>query len=88
MDDFFRVDYAGKSQELRPMSIERGALSVSGLSTQLIALGGFNIDNLKTCEKYLMASNKWEGVASLNTGRQWPGSILLKSLRAFCFCGM
>ena len=40
--DFFRVGYSGKSEALQSMNIERGALSLSGLSNQLIALGGFN----------------------------------------------
>ena len=50
--DFFSVDYFGKSEDLQPMNHKRGALSLSGLSSQLIALGGWNEDNLKTCEKF------------------------------------
>ena len=42
---------------------------------------------MKVCEKYNVDKNKWSGLAPLNSAREWPGSILLKSLRAFCFCG-
>ena len=81
------MDYLGKSEGLQPMNHKRDSVSLSGLPFQFIALGGWNAGNLKTCEKYLVSINKWEGLPPLNTGRQWPGSILLKSKRAFCFCG-
>ena len=86
--DFFSLDYLGKSQDLQPMSHKRGALSLSGLPSELIALGGWREGNsLQNCEKYLMVNNTWVGLPPLNIPRQWPGSILLKSKRAFCFCG-
>ena len=34
-----------------------------------------------------MASNKWIAFPSLNTARQFSGSIVLESLKVFCFCG-
>ena len=52
--DFFRLDYFGKSEELPSMNHKRGAVSLSGLPSQLIALGGWNGDSLSTCEKYCM----------------------------------
>ena len=36
---------------------------------------------------YSLSKNKWISLGRLNLGRQYPGSILLKSKRAFCFCG-
>ena len=85
--DFFSLDYFGKSEDLQPMNHKRSSLSLSGLPSQLIALGGHNEGSLKICEKYEVSLQKWEELPSLNTGRQRPGSILLKSKRAFCFCG-
>ena len=61
---------------------------MSGLPSELIALGGFNERDLKICEKYLVFSNKWKALPPLNTARQMPGSILLSSQKAFCFCGI
>ena len=34
-----------------------------------------------------MSSKKWKELPLLNTPRYYPGSVLLKSLKAFCFCG-
>ena len=82
------VDYSGQLTRLNSMSLGRSSASLSGLSSWLIVLGGFNQDdNLSCCEQYQVASNKWGGLSCLNISRQWPGSILLKSMRAFCFCG-
>ena len=73
---------------LQSMNYQREGLSLSGLASEMIAAGGWNQqDTLKICEKYLVSVNKWVGLPPLNTGRQWPGSILLNSKRAFCFCG-
>ena len=70
------------------MSLERCDLSLSGLSSLLIALGGWsNAGALRVCEKYNVDRNKWSNLPSLNTSRYSPGSILLQSMRAFCFCG-
>ena len=85
--DLFSVDYKGRSSELAPMKHKRCALSLSGLPAQLIALGGSRSANLNVCERYFVSINKWTGLPSLNTARYWPGSTLLKSMRAFCFCG-
>ena len=72
---------------LQSMNYQREGLSLSGLASEMIGLGGWNQDTLKICEKYLVSVNKWVGLPPLNTPRQWPGSILLNSKRAFCFCG-
>ena len=65
----------------------RLAVSLSGLPSQLIALGGYNGVSLKICEQYSVSANKWSELAPLNTARSLPGSVLLPSKRAFCFCG-
>ena len=43
---------------------------------------------MKVCEKYDIDTNKWSGLPPLNTARYLPGSVLLKSRRAFCFSGV
>ena len=73
--------------ELDKIMIARQRLSISGLASELIALGEFKQRNLKICEKYIIASNKWTTLPCLNTPRQSAGSILLPSVKAFCFCG-
>ena len=69
------------------MHSKRTKSSLSGLPSLLIALGGQSVENLKTCERYLVGANKWSGLPPLNEARMLPGSLLLKSLEAFCFCG-
>ena len=51
------------------MRSERAALSVSGLQSELIAIGGWNLESLNICEKYTMKSNKWVELAPLNRAR-------------------
>ena len=84
---FFSLDYSGKSRTLQSMEYKRNALSLSGYSKELMALGGWDRKNLKIGEKYLVSVNKWVELPPLNIGRHFPGSLLLKSRRAFCFCG-
>ena len=60
---------------------------MSGISSQLIALAGWNFRNLKVCENYRVIPKKWVVLPALNAARFWPESILLNSKRAFCFCG-
>ena len=70
------------------MDQKRSYLSLSGLPSELNALGGWNGSKaLVCCEKYTMKTNKWAGLPPLNIGRQLAASILLPSKRAFCFCG-
>ena len=81
-------DYFGKSVKLRSMSQERSDLSLSGLPSLLIAIGGCtDARNLKVCERYRIDLNMWRRAPPLNTARASPGSIVLQSKRAFCFCG-
>ena len=85
--DLLSIDYSGKHVKLHSMKHEWQHLSLTGLSSELIALGGYWCGILKVCEKYDVRANKWSGLPSLRTARQLPGSILLSSMRAFCFCG-
>ena len=39
---FYSVLYSGKMTHLSPMNYERREFSLSGLSSQLIAIGGFD----------------------------------------------
>ena len=61
--------------------------SISGLPSQLIAVGGGTPkgDVLSTCESFSLSSSKWSVLPPLKTARKWPGT--LNSLKAFCFCG-
>ena len=87
VSDFFSIDYFGKTVALSPFPPKRG-VSLSGLLSQLIAVGGSNdTRELKICEKYSVITNKWIGLPPLNTSRLKPGSIVLESMRSFCFCG-
>ena len=84
---FFSSDAEGKCQELAPLSYCREYVSLTGLSSVLLALGGWCDANLKLCEKYVVTSNKWVPLPPLRVARHMPGSCLLPSKRAFCFCG-
>ena len=70
------------------MKSKRYSLSLTGLPSLLLAIAGLNEDSLSTCEQYSVILNQWSETPSLKTARQWPGSILLPSMRAFCFCGL
>ena len=73
---------------LQPMKHKRAGLSLSGVSSQFIALGGLRfMQVLPICETYLVAANKWAPFPSLNEAWFLSGSVLLPGLRAFCFCG-
>ena len=87
MADLISIDSGGRSVQLHSMNHRRRSLSLSGQASLLIALGGYNGSLLKVCEKYTVYLNKWKEFPPLNTGRAWSGSILLQSMRAFCFCG-
>ena len=88
LSDLCAIDYSGRSVVLQPMRHRRSSASLSGLSTHLIALAGYHKRSLRICEKYRLSTNKWDGLPPLSIARQWPGSILLKSKRAFCFFGI
>ena len=75
--DLFAIDQEGRSAELAPMRHKRQTLSLSGIPSQLIAIGGFSKETLKICESYFVGINKWSGLPPLNTVHQWPGTILL-----------
>ena len=83
------IDSLGQSVRLQAMSQIRQTVSLSGLASLLVALGGWNnYKYLKICEKFfVIMMNKWIGLPSLNSARFWPGSLLLQSKRVFCFCG-
>ena len=83
----YSIDCSGRSAVLSSLKHHRSGFSLSGLPSDLIAIGGWNWDNIKTCEKYSVATNKWTGLPSLNASRLWPASILLVSMRSFCFSG-
>ena len=53
----------------------------------LIGLGGWNGGSLKHCEKYSIRRDKWADLPPLNEARFGSGSVVLRSMQAFCFCG-
>ena len=52
-----------------------------------MGIGGFNEKVLNTAELFSTVTNEWSPLPRLNKARQSPGSCLLKSMKAFCFCG-
>ena len=72
---------------LHPLLHRRNRCSLSGVTSQLIAIGGFTNENLRSCETYFTTRNKWSGLPCLNIPRRYPGSSLLQSKIAFCFGG-
>lgn len=84
---FCTFDHCGKSTCLIPMAYPRIGVSLSGLPTRQVAIGGFHGRRLKTSEMYMVAQNKWVVLPPLNTAVHFPGSALLESLRAFRFGG-
>ena len=70
------------------MNQRREKASLSGVFSQLICLGGQNFEILKVCETYLINLDKWTALPQLNRARYLPGSVVLQSKKAFCFCGI
>ena len=89
LSSFYSMNYSGLCTSLASMSLNRSFLSLAGLPSTLIALGGNSHENIKTkaCEMYLTRSNKWNALPSLNIARWWPGICLLVSRVVLCFCG-
>ena len=65
----------------------RLSFSLSGSSSQLIGVGGENKKTLQICERYFVVRNKWSELPSLCSPRRYPGTVLLPSNKALCFCG-
>ena len=84
---FASLESSGEEVDLASLRSSRRALSLCGLPSLLLSLGGWNEGQLTTCEKYLISSNKWKGLPGLSTARMRAGSVLLQSQKAFCFCG-
>ena len=84
---FFCFTSFGEKLQLSPMEYARVGASLSGIFSTLMAIGAYKTKNTKICEKYLIGPNKWEPLPPLNEGRACPGSLLLNSMKAFCFCG-
>ena len=51
------------------MIANRKGLSLSGISSQLVALGGLNEISLKIGNKYLISQDKWISIPLMNTPR-------------------
>ena len=81
------MDCSARTAQLQPLTDQRAGGSLSGLPSELIAIGGFSKKAVSICEKYLTACNKWRGLPPLKAPRHLPGSALLETKRAFCFCG-
>lgn len=69
------------------MQYKRCCMGLAGLAYELICLGGYQNRNLSICEKYIVHLNTWVDLPQLVISRQRPGTILLKSMTAYCFCG-
>lgn len=70
------------------MSEGRSSVSISGLPSQFICVGGWNQEGcIRKAEQYFVRQDKWIALPPLNHARHWPASCVLESRRAFCFCG-
>ena len=59
---FSSIDYSGIRIQLQPMKQERTAVSLSGLPSRLIALGGWRGHKLRAAEMYQVKQGKWVGL--------------------------
>ena len=82
-----RFSFTQKRVHLQSLSWKRKCCSLSGLPSHLVAIAGYNYELLNTCEHFYVAVNKWADLPSFNFTWTWPGSVRLKSMTAFCFCG-
>ena len=88
LSDFYSVDYESHTHDLAPMKYKRASVSLSGLPTRLIAIGGKQEGgSTMVCEEYFVSLNQWHKLPSLPSPRSASGTILLKSRKAFSFCG-
>ena len=85
----FSIDYEGRRVWLEPMRSRRFHHSLCGRPSLLIAVGGLNsnVERIPLCEQFFVKRNKWNELPPLCVARESPGSVLLQSLRAYCFCG-
>ena len=87
LDELFEGDYEGRCRDLDKMAQRRDSLSLSGTTTLLQAVGGWNEKTLSVCERYSVNKNKWNSFPSLKEARQWPGSCVANQEKGFCFGG-
>ena len=69
------------------MPTKRDSISLTGISTKLIALGGWQEKTLREVEQYLIIFDKWINLPKLNIARQSPGSCIVNTNNLFCFAG-
>ena len=87
LSKLLKMDEWGKCRTLAPMKEGRRFFSLSGASSLLFAVGGWNRAPHWICEHYQAKTDKWKQLPPLNESWTWPGSCLLQSKRAFCFSG-
>ena len=83
------MSYSGQLTELEPMKHPRSMLSLCGLPSLLLAIGGTSKTGLlRNCDSYSTRSRHWRDLPWLSESDRFePGGCLLESRRAFCFCG-
>ena len=55
------------------MKTKRSCVGLSGVGSELAAVGGRNYEVLKVFETYSLKEKKWKTQPDLNIKRSWPG---------------
>ena len=78
LSSFFSLNNEGRCTMLAPLR-GRYALSLAGVSSQLIAIGASDgKQGFKSCHSHSISYNKWKTLPSLKYVRTHPASVLLQ----------
>ena len=85
---FMLIDKNGRCFILEHMWLGRTRISMCGISSFMLAIGGYSGSYFyKFCEMVMINSNKRKLLPRLRAAREWPASCVLRSRQAFCFFG-
>ena len=69
------------------MNHSRCGLTICGIGSLLLGIGGYNKFSLRDVEQYTIPFDKWSPLPRLKSSRVYAGACVLPSLRVFVFCG-
>ncbi len=69
------------------MGIKRNALSLTGTSRFLTAVGGWDSVSLPSAEHYSLSRSEWRFLPDMNMARQWAASCVINADTVVVFCG-
>ena len=69
LNNLFSQDYYANWKEHARMAVKRNAISLSGLDSFLLAIGGWCDQDLKDVERYSIPEDKWTMLPPLKVGR-------------------